>query len=247
MRVKTMPVSSLSEDPANVRAHDDRNLEAITTSLREFGQQKPIVVDPAGVVIAGNGTLAAAVALGWQKIAVVVSDLEGLRAKAYAIADNRTAELAEWDEPALVAALGELDADMLNAAGFTAEELTEIAEGLDLGGATSEGGAEESLGGSSATGDHEAFAEDLTLDGERYLHGHVEKLGNSVLVVADPSRPVEWREHFTDDIERLVVYPGMIGVSVLAMTGARCLFLQPIGRAAWLACRHYHRVAEAGE
>ena len=89
---------SLSFDPANTRKHGKKNLDAIKASLRRFGQQRPIVVDSRGIVLAGNGTLAAALELGWTEIAVVKSDLGGVDATAFGIADNRTAELAEWDE-----------------------------------------------------------------------------------------------------------------------------------------------------
>ena len=95
------PVAELREDPNNARAHDERNIEAIKTSLGAFGQRKPIVVRD-GVVVAGNGTLRAAVALGWDRIAVVdADDLSPAEAAAYALADNRTAELATWDTEAL--------------------------------------------------------------------------------------------------------------------------------------------------
>ena len=60
LHVEPASVDSLSADPANVRTHDKRNIDAIKASLRRFGQQKPIVVDGDGVVVAGNGTLAAA-------------------------------------------------------------------------------------------------------------------------------------------------------------------------------------------
>src|SRR5262249_46324156 len=63
LTVKRVPIDSVHPDPANVRLHDERNLEAIKSSLARFGQQKPIVVDRQGVVRAGNGTHAAAKAL----------------------------------------------------------------------------------------------------------------------------------------------------------------------------------------
>lgn len=101
MKVELVPVDSLVFDPNNARKHDDKNLEAIKGSLVKFGQQKPIVVTDKGVVLAGNGTLAAAKALGWTEIAVVRSTLEGFDATAYALADNRTAELAAWNDDIL--------------------------------------------------------------------------------------------------------------------------------------------------
>ena len=129
MKVESVPIATLSQDPANARKHDDKNLEAIKASLRRFGQQKPIVVDSSNVVRAGNGTLAAATALGWDSINVVQTDLQGSEATAYAIADNRTAELAEWDESVLAASLSSLadvDETWLSDLQFSEKELAEL-------------------------------------------------------------------------------------------------------------------------
>ena len=129
MEIELVEVADLHLDPANVRRHDGKNLDAIAASLARFGQQKPIVVSPAGVVLAGNGTLNAAKRLGWSSIRAVTTSLENAEATAYAIADNRTAELAEWDDDALAQQLSALqieDAALLEAVGFTDEELTAL-------------------------------------------------------------------------------------------------------------------------
>jgi hypothetical protein len=110
MKVTQKLISELTLDPNNARKHSDKNLEAIASSLEKFGQRKPIVVHN-GVVIAGNGTLEAAKKIGWHEISVteVPENWDADTAKAYAIADNRTAELAEWDTPVLVAQLLEME------------------------------------------------------------------------------------------------------------------------------------------
>jgi len=128
MNVIRANVDDLVTDPANVRTHDERNLQAIRSSLHRFGQQKPIVIDARGVVRAGNGTLEAARQLGWDTIAVVRSDLEGSEATAYAIADNRSAELATWDDEALSAILQSLDAEGfdLGEIGFVEAEIDRL-------------------------------------------------------------------------------------------------------------------------
>ncbi len=132
LQVETVPVDSLSPDPSNVRRHPERNLETIKASLRRFGQQKPIVVDAKGIVRAGNGTLEAAKALGWDKIAVVRSDLAGSEATAFAIADNRSAELAEWDGTALAEQLRSLQSEDfdLDAVGYDDDEIAGMIDGL---------------------------------------------------------------------------------------------------------------------
>ena len=127
MKIESIAVAELSLDPSNVRKHSRRNLDAIKASLRKFGQQKPIVVDAKGIVLAGNGTLTAAKELGWTKIQATRTELTGVEATAFAIADNRTAELAEWDETLgeVLLSLSANDFD-LNEIGFDQSELSKL-------------------------------------------------------------------------------------------------------------------------
>tara|TARA_R110000751_G_scaffold265397_1_gene364481 strand:- start:19166 stop:20359 length:1194 start_codon:yes stop_codon:yes gene_type:complete len=106
-------ISSVKFDPANARKHNKKNIEAIKTSLTKFGQRAPIVVQKEGMICrAGNGRLEAARSLGWDKIAAVIVDEGDVEATAFAITDNRTAELAEWDGDVLGDLLGALDDDL---------------------------------------------------------------------------------------------------------------------------------------
>jgi ParB family transcriptional regulator, chromosome partitioning protein len=125
LNVERVPITSIHPDPANVRRHPERNRDGIKASLARFGQVKPIVVDENGIIRAGNGTYAAAVALGWDTIDVVRTTLKGSEATAYAIADNRTAELAEWDDTALAETLRALQSEDfdLDAVGYTGDEV----------------------------------------------------------------------------------------------------------------------------
>ncbi|MCG3133820.1 MAG: hypothetical protein HMLKMBBP_01085 [Planctomycetes bacterium] len=125
LRQLARPIASLREDPQNARKHDRRNLDAISKSLAEFGQRKPVVALADGTVIAGNGTLAAAKALGWTEIAVATFE-DDARARAYAIADNRAGELASWDDELLAAALSGVDESLRAACGFSTAELERL-------------------------------------------------------------------------------------------------------------------------
>lgn len=120
LRIETVNINSLTPDPANARKHDGKNLKAIASSLEKFGQRKPIVVTPDSIVVAGNGTLEAAKSLGWSEIAIARTPIGWTwdQIKAFALADNRTAELAEWDDKVLADQLLELDAN-----GWELEEL----------------------------------------------------------------------------------------------------------------------------
>lgn len=127
LTVRRVPLDAIHPDPANVRLHNERNMEAIKGSLARFGQQKPIVVDRGGTIRAGNGTYAAAKALGWAEIDVVETDLEGIEAIAYALADNRASDLSGFNEPELAKLLVELRAqEALDGTGFDDEDLDEI-------------------------------------------------------------------------------------------------------------------------
>lgn len=128
LRSLVVPIDSLNLDPANARLHPERNLDAIKGSLSRFGQRKPIIVRANGrIVMAGNGLLTAAKALGWTEIAAVVLDDDAITATAFAIADNRTADLANWDAEVLIKTMESLSTDIPSIdLGFLESELDAI-------------------------------------------------------------------------------------------------------------------------
>ena len=132
LTVEQVDVASLKHDPKNARKHSARNIEAIAASLREFGQRRPLVVR-GDVVIAGNGTLEAATTLGWDTVAItrVPSNWTHKQARAFAIADNRTAELAGWDHDTLLETLSDLGDTLIEAAGFSPADLSTLTAGLE--------------------------------------------------------------------------------------------------------------------
>jgi len=130
MKIQTLQIKDLTPDPNNARQHDDKNLKAIQGSLKEFGQRKPIVITEAGVIVAGNGTVEAAKRLGWTKIDAVTipADWTPEMIRAFAIADNRTGELSQFDRVVLTEQLVELkEADFkLEALGFSETEVEDF-------------------------------------------------------------------------------------------------------------------------
>jgi len=120
------------------RLHGAGTLEAITASLKRFGQAEPLVVQAGtGMVLAGNGRMDAMKVLGWDECDVVELDVTGLDAAALGIALNRTAELAEWDNPALTALLEQLRAeDSLDGVGYSSGDIDNLLDELQasLGG-----------------------------------------------------------------------------------------------------------------
>ena len=132
LTIRRVPLTDLHQDPANARAHDARNLEAIRASLSRFGQAEPLVVQAgSGRVIGGNGRLEAMRSLGWTDCDVVELELGETQATALGIALNRTAELAAWDDETLALLLSSLkDEGELDGVGFDDEEIDALLAGL---------------------------------------------------------------------------------------------------------------------
>ena len=133
MKITKRKVAELVEDANNARAHDARNIVAIEKSLKEFGQQKPIVITKNNKVIAGNGTLLAAIKLGWEEIDVVTTTLTKAKQAGFAIADNRTGELSAWDNELLANTLADLSDNgfSMDTVGFTQDEIDNMLASLD--------------------------------------------------------------------------------------------------------------------
>jgi DNA modification methylase len=137
LQALAVPVENLAADPDNARRGD---VAAVRRSLTVFGQRKPVVAKrigtdeqgrPTGIVEAGNTTFAAACDLGWTHIAAVFIDDDPTTARAFALADNRTGELATWDEGQLVESLLGLETDEfdLAALGWSPDDLTKLLGG----------------------------------------------------------------------------------------------------------------------
>jgi ParB-like chromosome segregation protein Spo0J len=130
--VSSVAISSLEAYPTNPRRGD---IEAVKRSLDAFGQRKPIVVRRSdNVVIAGNHTLQAAQALGWDEIAVVWVDDDDVTSKAFALADNRTAELGDYDEEALadlINDVGSLNPGLLESSGWDDKAVQELLDRVE--------------------------------------------------------------------------------------------------------------------
>ena len=107
---------------------NDSAVDAVARSILEFGFRQPIVVDEKGVVIVGHTRLKAAKKLGLATVPVHVASMTHAQAKAYRIADNQTATIAEWDKellPIEILELKEMDFD-LELLGFDKLELDNL-------------------------------------------------------------------------------------------------------------------------
>lgn len=143
----------LRPDPRNAKIHPPRQLDELRQAFRRFGQQKPVVVDRAGNVLAGHGWLEALRLEGAAEAWVTISSLDEIRAQAFRISDNRTAELGDWD-PALLAealeTLGQLEPELARSVGFDERELAELLADVERASAHVDGAVARSTNGSAS-------------------------------------------------------------------------------------------------
>lgn len=126
MKVENWDISKVKPYAKNPRKNDGA-VEATANSIKEFGWQQPIVVDSDGVVIVGHTRLKAAKKLKLKQVPVTVAEnLTDEQVKAYRLADNKTSDLAEWENDLLQQELAGISMDMIPF-GFDAEAAAEEA------------------------------------------------------------------------------------------------------------------------
>lgn len=112
LNVTQMKVSDLIEYENNPRKNDDA-VSAVARSIKEFGFKVPVIIDSNNVIIAGHTRVKACKQLGILEVpCVIADDLTEDQIKAFRLADNKTAELAEWDLDKLNEELMFIDMDM---------------------------------------------------------------------------------------------------------------------------------------
>lgn len=129
--IKTADLKPYKDNPRR----NDSAVEYVANSIKEFGFKVPLVIDRDNIIICGHTRLKAAQALGLEAVpCIMADDLTPEQVKAFRLADNKTAELADWDADALAAELDDIfDLDMADF-GFT-DSLDDIsAQAITTGG-----------------------------------------------------------------------------------------------------------------
>ena len=126
--VEYLPLDSLKEYPRNARRHSDRQINQIARNIKTFGFSVPVLIDSHYGIIAGHARCRAARKAGLTVVPVIrLEHLTEAQVQAFRVADNRLAELAEWDDTLLAESLqGLADADLdfsIELTGFTMAEI----------------------------------------------------------------------------------------------------------------------------
>ena len=132
VQVQDYAVSSLRPWDANPRINDHA-VDAVAASIREFGFNVPIICDQHLTIVAGHTRWKAALKLQMEKVPVIVLEMSDSQRKAFSIADNKTAEIADWDFPKLREILLQLKQEevTLETLGFSRQELRDYMHAID--------------------------------------------------------------------------------------------------------------------
>ncbi len=100
-------------------------IDAVASSIKNFGFKQPIVIDDKNEIIAGHTRLLASKKLGLEEVPVIIADdLNDGQIRAYRLADNKVGELAEWDYNQLGLELENIEIDDIDMTEFGFEEVT---------------------------------------------------------------------------------------------------------------------------
>lgn len=189
IRYEQVPVEDLKPYPGNARRGD---VEMLRKSLRSHGQYRPIVVqESTGYILAGNHTWLAAQAEGWEKIDVGFIDVEDDQARRIVLMDNRSNDLAGYDQQALADLLIELDT--LEGTGYDSSDLdaliAEVSPAYGRGGSAMEPPEVPvtQRGDLIILGEHRLLCGDATEEGDlRKLFGGPTDMRAALVVTSPP-------------------------------------------------------------
>lgn len=112
MEIVKIKIDELKQYEKNPRKND-KAVEYVANSIKEFGFKVPIVIDKNNVIVAGHTRYKASEKLGLTEVpCIVADDLNEEQIKAFRLADNKVSEFAEWDFNILGEELGDIDFDM---------------------------------------------------------------------------------------------------------------------------------------
>lgn len=128
LEIKYMDIDELIPYINNPRLNDNA-VDAVASSIKNFGFKVPIVIDGGNEIVTGHTRLKAAKKLGLKEVpCIIAEDLSPEQIKAFRLADNKVAEFADWDFETLQSELEEiemLDFDM-EQFGFFEDDINEL-------------------------------------------------------------------------------------------------------------------------
>jgi site-specific DNA-methyltransferase (adenine-specific) len=208
-QVQWVPLESVHLNPENPRLNDPA-VEPVMQSIARFGFRVPIVVNRrTNLIEAGNTRWKAAQRMGLSEVPVIFADDDELTALAFALADNRTAEIASWDEPSLAGLLQRLEegGELISSA-FSHDDLNSLIAKLDM---------------EAAQGREETWEppEELPAGPTRAQPGEVWQLGRHRLLCGDATDPANWARLMQGEVAHAVITDPPYGINYVGGRAAQ--------------------------
>ena len=126
-KIEIVNIDKLKLNLNNTRQHTDLDIKNLIKSIHRFGFKNPIIAKLDGTVLVGNGRLEACKQMGITEVPVHYTDMSEEDAKAFAIMDNRSAELSTWNLEYLLPQLDALKLnDLLEFTGFNNQSFIDL-------------------------------------------------------------------------------------------------------------------------
>ena len=178
MEIENIPISEIIPYEKNPRKNE-KAVEIVAKSIKEFGFKVPIILDKNNIIIAGHTRLKAANKLGITKVPIIrADDLNEEQVKAFRLMDNKSTEYSDWETDLLKGELSDLKLENFNLdlTGFPARELNEL---LKLG-------RDEAF-------DIEKETQKTVEKGTKIKKGDLWQLGNHKLIIGDCTILENWK------------------------------------------------------
>lgn len=107
--------------------NNDHAVDYVMNSIKEFGFKVPIIIDKNNIIVAGHTRLKAAEKMGMTEVPVIIADdLTDKQIKAFRLADNKAAEIAEWDQDLLMQELLDLETESFDMLPFGFDQFDDV-------------------------------------------------------------------------------------------------------------------------
>ncbi len=132
-KIEIVSIDKIKLNPTNTRQHTDLDIKNLIKSIQRFGFRNPIICNKDGIILCGNGRYEACKQMGITEIPVHYTDMSEEDAKAFAIMDNRSAELSTWNLEYLIPQLDSLKLEeLLDFTGFNEFDLKNLGKELNI-------------------------------------------------------------------------------------------------------------------
>lgn len=132
MQIEEVKITDIENNSKNPKVHPEKQIRLIEKSIKKFGYTNPVILSADGVILAGHARVKAAIEMGQDTIPCIRTKLSGKDADAYLIADNRIAEIAQYDRDILSDLLADIPDDLRELTGFDAVQIDSLFNGNEI-------------------------------------------------------------------------------------------------------------------